>query len=1132
MNETLRNLIVGLSRQSVQIAAVFLIVVAAAWLLRRRSAHWRYMLWLVVLVKCLTPPAVFVPLALLPASTAPAPVPHVPATNGEAPAVSSIVPKWTAVKPSVEDKGTQHPGTAHSRKPIASIEPVAPVSAAQAAGPSPAVHPSTISRAFFTWGPWEWAGLAWFVGAAGFGIYVLVRGLRIRTQLRRLRRPVSDSLQQEIKALAQTMGLKRDPKAWLVETYSQPFVWGLWRGSLYLPADFGEISFEARRQILAHELAHVVRCDAAVNAVQILAQGLFFFHPLVWWANRQLRREREKCCDEMAIATRIVQPRQYTSAIVDTLLRNCQPECPQSSLAVAGPVKNLEDRIKTILTPGREFFRRPTRSAILTVLLLAVVVAPTALTLTAKAQISDASAPQKQSSNLMVTLPTGVTVELVAVSQYPCKPNGWWRPNGEPITDTMEMTGVKDVNVPDGWEAYAFLYRVVDKKNLNVSTCLKLDNSHSQDGLRVPGNEELQGFVVTIPKGRDPLSLKIGVAAGNWKTETAFPPNTSGGHSHGDVGFMFSEAIQSGTDLIVTFSDNLKGTWNRRIVAIDKKGKRHTPGRFGMHSAGNLHQSSATLMNLKKDDVKEFQFQTRPYEWVMFRIISLAPGKEQFVIAGCLKKEKSKLSLQNPSVTLPAGVTSAMEEQASVQNKLRRRIPKIELSGVRFEDAIAYLREVSHLNIFVNYGQINREYYTRHDMGVPEANRRGGLFDERSGSSRTPSGRIRPTRRRTTPRAGEKIKNCRDAQVSVNLTDVTIEDALRRVLDSAGGDLGIQLGYAVDGLMVVVSTPDDIVEMTSRPSASDGSERTDEEKNTWRRLQKKIPKIELVNVRVADSIEFLREISNVNLFVNYGQIDEACRVAEMAVDSRDVQITVYLEDVSVEDALRRILNAAGGEMGIYLGYAIDGSTVVVTTRQGIGGMAPRISSTKSPAAPGDSPTAAPGSASALAGSRSAVSAGSASNSRAISIRAPVDGIVAEVCSKSNRREISKGEVLVRMDTSELTLELRRRQVKYDLARKKFVWMEKAARENAVPDENVSTARADMELAELDLEEIRLKIAKAKIVSPGNGRVIETATIHAGTPVRAGDLLLTVALEEEEPKESPAEKHPKDKKSEK
>ena len=55
--------------QSWQIALLVAVVALASWTLRNRSAHVRYLLWLLVLAKCLAPPVVQVPLAMLPVET-------------------------------------------------------------------------------------------------------------------------------------------------------------------------------------------------------------------------------------------------------------------------------------------------------------------------------------------------------------------------------------------------------------------------------------------------------------------------------------------------------------------------------------------------------------------------------------------------------------------------------------------------------------------------------------------------------------------------------------------------------------------------------------------------------------------------------------------------------------------------------------------------------------------------------------------------------------------------------------------------------------------------------------------------------------------------------------------------------
>ena len=53
--------------------------------------------------------------------------------------------------------------------------------------------------------------------------------------------------------------------------------------------------------ILAHELAHVRRHDYLVNLLQTVFESLAFYHPAVWWLSKQIRQEREHCCDDIAV---------------------------------------------------------------------------------------------------------------------------------------------------------------------------------------------------------------------------------------------------------------------------------------------------------------------------------------------------------------------------------------------------------------------------------------------------------------------------------------------------------------------------------------------------------------------------------------------------------------------------------------------------------------------------------------------------------------------------------------------------------------------------------------------------------------------------------------------------------------
>ncbi len=54
--------------------------------------------------------------------------------------------------------------------------------------------------------------------------------------------------------------------------------------------------------ILAHELAHIKRCDYVINCIQVVIETLLFYHPMVWWLSRAIRCEREQCCDDVAVS--------------------------------------------------------------------------------------------------------------------------------------------------------------------------------------------------------------------------------------------------------------------------------------------------------------------------------------------------------------------------------------------------------------------------------------------------------------------------------------------------------------------------------------------------------------------------------------------------------------------------------------------------------------------------------------------------------------------------------------------------------------------------------------------------------------------------------------------------------------
>ena len=329
--------------QSWQIAILVIVIAAVNLILKNKSAHIRYLLWMIVLVKCFVPPLLTVPVAILPEER--------PLTALEKPDISV---SETAVTSSMPVQ--MQPANFLREKPL-----------------------RITTR--------QCLGLAWIVGVSVFVLFAVTKEIKTESLLRKQRKTLSYEFQKELEDLFSGLGLKTFPKFWLVEDVGQPFVWGFLRGSIYLPSDFvKDNSNEHRRNVLGHELSHFMRFDAAVNIFQIIAQAIFWFHPLVWWVNKKIRCEREKCCDEMTIARLGAKAKDYGAAIVDTLVAEYKSIHSVPSLAIAGPVRNIEDRLKTIMKPGKKFYARPSLIVLIVVLFLSSLLLPTMLVLTAQAE--------------------------------------------------------------------------------------------------------------------------------------------------------------------------------------------------------------------------------------------------------------------------------------------------------------------------------------------------------------------------------------------------------------------------------------------------------------------------------------------------------------------------------------------------------------------------------------------------------------------------------------------------------------------------------------------------------------------------------------------------------------------------
>src|ERR1700689_4887257 len=226
------------------------------------------------------------------------------------------------------------------------------------------------SRAAITL-PGSWA-LYIFVAWAAVAAWSLLGVARSLWHLRVLRRscfPVDSAIldAQVRETLARNRSFKnaspRPVALCTSDLVHVPTAIGLVKPAVILPRwILHELSPQELKQILLHELAHLRRWDDWTNLAQKLIKALFFFHPAVWWIERQVSLEREMACDD-AVVAETASPRAYAECLAHlaekTLLQRSlvQRGLAQRSVALAqaalGRIRHTSLRVAQILDGNR-----------------------------------------------------------------------------------------------------------------------------------------------------------------------------------------------------------------------------------------------------------------------------------------------------------------------------------------------------------------------------------------------------------------------------------------------------------------------------------------------------------------------------------------------------------------------------------------------------------------------------------------------------------------------------------------------------------------------------------------------------------------------------------------------------------
>ncbi|MDP9204626.1 MAG: HEAT repeat domain-containing protein [Gemmatimonadota bacterium] len=308
----------------VKATIILLVALGITLSMQRASAGARHLVWLVTVAALLLVPALTawapIPLRMLPADV----------SSARADGAASLASK----SPGVGDAKT---GDANFATPGAVADPSLLSGSIERSTPSTGL--SGISILLLIWA----AVLAVIAGSLAYAALV------VRRIVNRARPLDTEDWLTPLWEVSDRLALDEPPRLLRSEDAKMPFACGLFTPTIVLPSECDGWSLDRRRAVLLHELAHVRRHDLVGHTMGRVACAVYWFHPLVWTAAKQLRSESERACDDLALSCG-ARATDYAEHLLDIVTSVRRDATPSVALAMARR-KEFEGRMLAILDP-------------------------------------------------------------------------------------------------------------------------------------------------------------------------------------------------------------------------------------------------------------------------------------------------------------------------------------------------------------------------------------------------------------------------------------------------------------------------------------------------------------------------------------------------------------------------------------------------------------------------------------------------------------------------------------------------------------------------------------------------------------------------------------------------------------
>jgi len=223
--------------------------------------------------------------------------------------------------------------------------------------------------------PWAAALVGYMCVSIFFLLSVITGRLRIQQWIRNGDAVIDERTIDIFEHVRKRLGLNREITIIQSRHAAVPFTFKTFQPVVLLPEGFAENLSDAELTgIAVHELTHIKRNDALILTVVSMMRAIFFFHPLMWFATREVSFLAETACDN-AVLEITSEPATYAhliSRIAESLPKRVIPT--EYAVGIIFSKRFFYRRIMTILSAKKNRIRKLSRKTLVEIITAVVVV--------------------------------------------------------------------------------------------------------------------------------------------------------------------------------------------------------------------------------------------------------------------------------------------------------------------------------------------------------------------------------------------------------------------------------------------------------------------------------------------------------------------------------------------------------------------------------------------------------------------------------------------------------------------------------------------------------------------------------------------------------------------------------------